>query len=551
MRQQLELVTGMEIDQRLRREPGFAQAHPVVIDEHPFNKALQQMVVLEPPGFLDRHQWITLHQSGGKETPALAVLYMARVVIDTHPLHATAGGFLHQDETAQMRQPRQGSVRPVVQRGGMLALAPDFFQPQLVVALDQMHGRTGCAQSGPHFRTLRLQIKGLRQHVVAIPGALVTTVVSDMLAHQTGTDAYGNAVFHGWLLPESSPTGRLASLIHHDPESVNGLWTGGNSFAMDGRIVSTIMTWNYKTIAFQHGKSRGIQRRRAMPFSREQASHNKQKALLALHGLCSGVIADQQLNQHELLYLRSWLDNQQYLRKDPDAVDILDIVEDILSDGVAERQELEDLLSQLETVRDYRSLQTELDHQQINQLLGILEGISADEYLNDREILYLRDWINDHPNIRHAWPASELTRHIDQILADGRIDAEERDWLLETVKLICGNDFMETGLAGGATIAAYFDSAPEINPQNASVCFTGNFLCGPRSFLLRSAENIGSIPKTNVSKKVDYLIVGSIIAPDWMFTSHGRKVQHALELKQEGHPIIIAPEHAWTPLIVG
>jgi hypothetical protein len=46
----------------------------------------------------------------------------------------------------------------------------------------------------------------------------------------------------------------------------------------------------------------------------------------------------------------------------------------------------------------------------------------------------------------------------------------------------------------------------------------------------------------NVSKKVDILVIGTRVAPDWAHTSFGRKIQRAVELQEEGHAIEIISE---------
>lgn len=62
----------------------------------------------------------------------------------------------------------------------------------------------------------------------------------------------------------------------------------------------------------------------------------------------------------------------------------------------------------------------------INSLLGIVQGISIDGMINDREMAYLASWIAEHGGGEQLHPFSELLPVLRNALADGRLDDEER-----------------------------------------------------------------------------------------------------------------------------
>lgn len=66
----------------------------------------------------------------------------------------------------------------------------------------------------------------------------------------------------------------------------------------------------------------------AFSFTRE-----KLKAIHGLRGILIGLVADKRLNEKEFLFLDVWLKSQQYLAEDPDVVNILRQVGDILEAG--------------------------------------------------------------------------------------------------------------------------------------------------------------------------------------------------------------------------
>ena len=73
----------------------------------------------------------------------------------------------------------------------------------------------------------------------------------------------------------------------------------------------------------------------------------------------------------------------------------------------------------------------------INSLLGIIEGISIDGHINELEISYLRLWLTEHQELRRLHPFNEFVPRVEAALADGVLDAEEREdilWLCERLR---------------------------------------------------------------------------------------------------------------------
>lgn len=81
------------------------------------------------------------------------------------------------------------------------------------------------------------------------------------------------------------------------------------------------------------------------------------------------------------------------------------------------------------------------------------------------------------------------------------------------------------------------------------VCFTGEFLYGTRAACERLVLKLGATCAENVSKKVDVLVIGTKVSLDWAHTSFGRKIQKAMDLRGEGHPIAIISERRWLQLM--
>jgi hypothetical protein len=122
----------------------------------------------------------------------------------------------------------------------------------------------------------------------------------------------------------------------------------------------------------------------AFSFSKEKA-----KALHGLKGILIGIVADQRLNEKELLFLDSWLKSQNFLSDDEAIITILSSVGDILAHGEINPQELLELQSDIEQLISLMPDPELSDAKGIGQkdeLLGFLAGVAADGMFNDQEI---------------------------------------------------------------------------------------------------------------------------------------------------------------------
>ena len=57
-----------------------------------------------------------------------------------------------------------------------------------------------------------------------------------------------------------------------------------------------------------------------------------------------------------------------------------------------------------------------IDNKSINKLYGIIFGINADEIINEQEITYLKEWLNNNRNYKHSEIFNEIYTQVDDIL---------------------------------------------------------------------------------------------------------------------------------------
>lgn len=201
------------------------------------------------------------------------------------------------------------------------------------------------------------------------------------------------------------------------------------------------------------------------------------------------------------------------------------------------------------TVSIQKSLQRHRINKAIEHLLGLIEGMMADNHLHDKEVQLLVTWLSANPEATSTWPASMIGKKVQEVLADGVISEAERAHLLSVLAELIANDFHDTGSASAEIATLPINDAVTVDLRNAGVCMTGEFIYGTRAACERLTLRAGGMPMDNVSKKVDILVIGTRTSPNWVHTSFGRKIQRAAELQNEGHPIEIISERRWLEVV--
>lgn len=278
-------------------------------------------------------------------------------------------------------------------------------------------------------------------------------------------------------------------------------------------------------------------------------SSNKQKALESLLGILYGISADKTLNTLEIIFLDTWIKENSFLQRDPDAIDILDCTNEILTNQTISSDAIEDLFNLISHVLEYRKTDQNRDQERANTniLLGIIQGIMADAAILDDEIISLNEWLKTSKIT--SWPAPIIRKKLKEILADGIITNEEKDELKKLLSTLGANKLTQTGSVSGLTATLGTTIPLTIIFASNSFCLTGTFLYGKR----QECENLiierGGKAVKNISQKTNYLILGELPSRDWITSSYGLKIQAALELKKAGFGIELITEETWLSFI--
>ena len=178
-------------------------------------------------------------------------------------------------------------------------------------------------------------------------------------------------------------------------------------------------------------------------------------------------------------------------------------------------------------------------------LIGICKGMLADGGLNDEELLFLQTWLSENDELAYSWPGEVLYKRISAALGDGVISSVERQHLIETMTSIIGGSFQDHGATSGLPTSLPVQDVGDLMIAEHTFCFTGQFLYGTRAACEKAVESHSGAAVPRVTKKVDYLVIGTLASRDWANTSHGRKIEKAVAYREKGIPIAIIDEARW------
>lgn len=182
-------------------------------------------------------------------------------------------------------------------------------------------------------------------------------------------------------------------------------------------------------------------------------------------------------------------------------------------------------------------------------LLGICSGFLADNHLSDNEIRFLDTWLKDNDDIATTWPGEVISARVEDILKDGVIEESEREYLKQTLSDLLGGTLENTGATGGTATRLPIDDIDLITIESSIFCFTGQFLYGTRKACESAITKRGGDIAKSVTRSLDYLVIGTMSTRSWVNTSHGRKIEKAVDYKKKGIPILIASEEQWVQFL--
>jgi NAD-dependent DNA ligase len=275
----------------------------------------------------------------------------------------------------------------------------------------------------------------------------------------------------------------------------------------------------------------------------------RDKAINQLEGIFRGIDADRAFNSQEIKELKEWCsDNEKALLKSTFS-ELANVVMRVVADDCITSEEREDVLWVLKNLKTESEYYDEVTTD-IQKLHGALHGIAADQKIDEAELRGLQDWLGDHEHLKGTYPFDEVESLITGILKDGIIDAEEHETLI---------NFFETFI--DYSLKARMDRAVKIAKRSVTklnrggICAVDPLIVFPENTFVFTgisakasrAEMRGEVVSrqgrvTDHVPTCQYLVVGNDGNPAWAFSCYGRKVELAMQLRQEGKTILIVNE---------
>lgn len=186
---------------------------------------------------------------------------------------------------------------------------------------------------------------------------------------------------------------------------------------------------------------------------------------------------------------------------------------------------------------------------QLDELLGICRGVVMDGHVSQNEAELLMLWMANNRQCLDTWPGSVLYTRISAMLRDGTLDQEEQRDLLELLRRTTGGLPSELGEGNAATDLPLDDPFPRIDFPGRAFCLTGTFHSGPRHLIKQVIENKGGTVLDSVTKKLDFLVIGSLCTASWKHSAFGTKILKAVDIRASGGKLAIVSEEHWRTVV--
>jgi hypothetical protein len=270
-----------------------------------------------------------------------------------------------------------------------------------------------------------------------------------------------------------------------------------------------------------------------------------EKSVNSLLGLVEGIAIDSAINDAEVEFLETWLDDHRINANRHPFNELFPVVEQAVADGVLTEDERADIIwlcNKLASAEYFSAATADMQ-----KLHAIMAGIGADGVISVEELKGLLSWIGEHEHLKTCWPYDEVESLVLGVLADKKIDPEEHAVLMrffgEFVSVLDNKTIVNPAFFDGSNVVGLCSVCPEISFADAVFCLTGGSFKYTRNEFESVIETHGGKASGTVSKKVNYLVVGGDGNPCWAYACYGRKVEKAVELRRLGHPIVIVHEN--------
>lgn len=185
-----------------------------------------------------------------------------------------------------------------------------------------------------------------------------------------------------------------------------------------------------------------------------------------------------------------------------------------------------------------------IQDRQIDTLIGLSKGLVADGKVDQGEAEFLLSWLIQNRQASDNPIIINLLDKVGSMLEDGILDPEESSELLGLLRALSG-DSGAIGELAKTTSLPIDDPLPPIDFRNMSFLFTGTCAFGTRRQCQEVIESLGGVNAKSVNKSLNYLVLGTYVTDSWAHETFGRKIEKAMEYRENGVPLVIVTEQHW------
>lgn len=259
-------------------------------------------------------------------------------------------------------------------------------------------------------------------------------------------------------------------------------------------------------------------------------------------GLLRGISADGHIGVPEAGALGSWLEAHREFSRRPPFAELVNSLEAALRAGLLAPDTQADLIWLCQRFSTPNAAYDAVTAS-MQRLQGYLAGLIADGHVTEAELHSLQAWLDEHTPLRGLWPYDEVSSLVTTVMADQRIDPDEEEKLVAYFADFAELQAAKSGGEANFTLSGVCAVAPTLEFPERVFCFTGDSARAKREDMKAEVRRRGAEARDSVSIMTDYLIVGAAGSQCWAFACYGRKVEQAVNLRREGHRILIVHEN--------
>ena len=181
----------------------------------------------------------------------------------------------------------------------------------------------------------------------------------------------------------------------------------------------------------------------------------------------------------------------------------------------------------------------------MDELIGLARGVLADGILVVEEARFMLNWLERNEPVRRDFFGRRLHGALTRALADGEVNADEEDELIDLLLRFSGGTPVTDIAASHSTTLPLDDPPPAITLPGYSFCLTGKFMYGTRRNCESAVVERGGLIHKYPTCATGFLVIGQLGSRDWIHSSSGRKIERAIEIRQQGHPLKLIHENHW------